>query len=101
MKKKSKLKKLPSAFFSFINVLGFILSLYPSSLCFSLCVSSLSHSVTLITLITYICLQASPIAQLVKNPPAVTETWTQSLGWEDHMEKGKATHSSILAWRIP
>ena len=39
------------------------------------------------------------IAQLVKNPPAVQETWVQSLGWEDPLEKGKATHSSILAWR--
>ena len=40
------------------------------------------------------------VAQLVKNPPAVTKTWVQSLGWEDPLEKGKATHSSILAWRI-
>ena len=44
---------------------------------------------------------ASLMAQLVKNPPAVQETWVQSLGWEDPLEKGKATHSSILAWRIP
>ena len=44
---------------------------------------------------------ASLVAQLVKNPPAVLETWVQSLGWEDPLEKGKATHSSILAWRIP
>ena len=44
---------------------------------------------------------ASLIAQLVKNPPAMRETWVQSLGWEDPLEKGKATHSSILAWRIP
>ena len=36
-----------------------------------------------------------------KNLPAMWETWTQSLGWEDPQEKGKATHSSILAWRIP
>ena len=40
-------------------------------------------------------------AQLVKNPPVMQETWVQSLGWEDPLEKGKATHSSILAWRIP
>ena len=40
----------------------------------------------------------SLVAQLVKNLPAM---WVQSLGWEDPMEKGKATHSSILAWRIP
>ena len=38
---------------------------------------------------------------MVKNPPAVQETWVQSLGWEDPLEKGTATHSSILAWRIP
>ena len=44
---------------------------------------------------------ASLVAQLVKNLPAVWETWVPSLGWEDLLEKGKATHSSILAWRIP
>ena len=43
----------------------------------------------------------SLIAQLVKNPPAMQETWVLSLGWDDPLEKGKATHSSILAWRIP
>ena len=43
---------------------------------------------------------ASLIAQLVKNPPARQETLVQSLGWEDPLEKGTATHSSILAWRI-
>ena len=43
----------------------------------------------------------SLIAQLVKDPPAMQETWVQSLGWEDLLERGKATHSSILAWRIP
>ena len=40
---------------------------------------------------------ASLVAQLVKNPPAMQETWVRSLGWEDPLEKGKATHSSILA----
>ena len=44
---------------------------------------------------------ASFVAQLVKNPPAMWETWVWSLGWEYPLEKGKATHSSILAWRIP
>ena len=44
---------------------------------------------------------ASLVAELVKNPPAMRETWVWSLGWEDPLEKGKATHSSILAWRIP
>jgi len=41
------------------------------------------------------------MAQLVKNPPAMQETWVRSLGWEDTLEKGMATHSSILAWRTP
>ena len=41
------------------------------------------------------------MAQTVKNPSAVLETWVQSLGWEDSLEQGMATHSSILAWRIP
>ena len=44
---------------------------------------------------------ASLVAQLVKNPPAMRETWVRFLGWEDVLEKGTATHSSILAWRIP
>ena len=43
---------------------------------------------------------ASLVAQLVKNLPAIWETWVQSLGWEDPLEKGKATYSSILAWGI-
>ena len=43
----------------------------------------------------------SLVAQLVKNLPAMWEAWVQSLGWEDPLEKGKTTHSSILAWRIP
>ena len=45
--------------------------------------------------------RASLVAQLVKNMPVMWETWVQSLGWEDPLEKGKATHSSILTWRIP
>ena len=44
---------------------------------------------------------ASLVAHLVKYPSAKHETWVLSLGWEDPLEKGKATHSSILAWRIP
>ena len=43
----------------------------------------------------------SLVAQLVKNPLVMQETWVQSLGWKDPLEKGKATHSSILAWIIP
>ena len=44
---------------------------------------------------------ASFVAQLVKNLPAMWETWVQSFGWEDPLEKGMATHSSIMPWRIP
>ena len=45
--------------------------------------------------------RASLVAQTVKNLPAMQETWVPSLAWEDPLEKGTATHSSILAWRIP
>ena len=44
---------------------------------------------------------ASLVAQTVKNLPTMGETWVQSLGWEDPLEEGMATHSSILDWRIP
>ena len=44
---------------------------------------------------------ASLVAQMAKNPPAIWKTWVRSLGWEDLLEKGMATHSSNLAWRIP
>ena len=46
-------------------------------------------------------IRASIVAQMVKNLPAMQETWVRSLGWEDPLEKRKATHSSILVWRIP
>ena len=46
-------------------------------------------------------IRASLVAQMVKNPPAMWETWIQSLGWEDPPEEGMATHISILPWRIP
>ena len=44
---------------------------------------------------------ASLVAQMIKNLPAMWETWVRSLGWEDPLEEGMETHSSILAWRIP
>ena len=47
------------------------------------------------------CTQGFPGGSTVKNPPAMQETWIQSLGWEDGLEKGTATHSNILAWRSP
>ena len=46
-------------------------------------------------------IRASLVAQMVKNPPTTQETWIQALGPEDPLEKGIATYSSILAWRIP
>ena len=46
-------------------------------------------------------IRASLVAQLVKNPPAMRETWVRSLGWEDPLQKATATHSSLLAQRIP
>ena len=50
----------------------------------------------------FFLLPVSPlVTQTVKNPPAMWETWVRSLGWEDPLEEGMATHSSILAWRIP
>ena len=52
-------------------------------------------------IIFYLKVWDSPVAQLVKNVPAMWKTWVQSLGWEDPLEKGKDTHSSTLAWRIP
>ena len=45
--------------------------------------------------------RVSLVAQMVKNLPAMTEIWVQSLGWDDPLEKGMATHSSVLVWRIP
>ena len=52
-------------------------------------------------LILFRSIIASLVAQMVKSPPAMQEPWVQSLGWEDPLEKGMLTHSSILAWRIP
>ena len=49
----------------------------------------------------YVVSRASLVAQTVKNPPARQETWIRSLVWEDPLEEGMATDSSILAWRIP
>ena len=51
-------------------------------------------------LVGYIVLRASLVAQTVKNPPAMRETWVWSLGQEDPLEEGMASHTSILAWRI-
>ena len=59
--------------------------------------------ISILTGLALICrlLWASLVAQTVKNLPATWVTWVRFLGWEDPLEKGVATHSSILAWRIP
>ena len=93
----------------------FGLGLLKSLLCLPSCVLTFIHACPLLN---YVWLFASPwtregigyplqyswaslVGQLVKNPPAMWETWIWSLGWEDPLEKRKATHSCILAWRIP
>ena len=67
------------------------------SLCMYVC--DLSLSIYIISVYPY--LWVSLVAQMVKNLPEMQETWVWSLNWEDSLEKGMATHSSILAWRIP
>ena len=59
--------------------------------------SCVEFPIRLMTFTSLIYRRASLVAQLVKNLPTMRETWVQSLGWEDPLEKGKATHSSILA----
>ena len=59
------------------------------------------YYVLLPIIITYAVIRASLVAQMVKNPPTKWETWVLSLGQEDPLEEGMATHPSILAWRIP
>ena len=83
---------------------------------FETCLLTSSHLLSgcflLLSCMSYLCMLllffwphcvacVSLVAQLVKNLPAMWETWVQSLGWEDPLEKGMATHSSILACRIP
>ena len=48
-----------------------------------------------------LCVWASLVPQIIKNTPTMQENWVRFLGWEDPLEEGMATHSSILAWRIP
>ena len=61
----------------------------------------INHTEIAIKLKYYFIVWASLVALMVNNPPAMPETWVRSLGWEDLLEKGMATHSSTLAWRIP
>ena len=55
----------------------------------------------MLIIVTILYTGASLVAQKIKNPPAIQETWVRSLDREDPLKKGMATHSSILAWRIP
>ena len=64
-------------------------------------VHGVSKSRTRLSDFTFMICRVPLVAQMVENPPAVWETWAQSLGWEDPLEEGMATHSSVLAWRIP
>ena len=69
-------------------------------------ISSLPRSALALTtaskiMFHHFIIRASLVAQLIKNPPAMQETWVRSLGQEDPLEEGMATHSCILAWRIP
>ena len=97
-------RTLSSLDFSIFNLFIYVSHVFPSWIAF------FSELQTIILMfLKYICkfvcnfvkCMGFPVAQLVKNPPAMRETWFRSLGWEDPLEKGKATHSTILAWRIP
>ena len=82
----------------FLNLADFIFSLMCSSNFSSpLTKGFIRFRLSLIILTKISYNWASLVAQLVKNPPAMQETWVRSLGWEDALEKGKATHSNILA----
>ena len=72
-----------------------------SNYCIVLCQLWLYCTLWLFQLWLYCTLWASLVAQMVKNPPAMRETWVQFLSWEDSLEKEIATNSNILAWRIP
>ena len=79
------------------------MALYHWLLSFSIIFPRFIHVHDFILFYWYIVLiiWASLVGQTVKNPPAMQETWVGSLGWEDPLEEGMVTHSSILAWRIP
>ena len=76
------------------------LVLYLDSFLISFCVFAIGFCFVFTMRLTYNNLQVSHVAQLVKNLPAVQETWVRSLGWEDPLEKEMETHSSILVWKI-
>ena len=85
-------------FLSLVNV-GFLQYTLLNFIFLSFWTTFLDHLLCICTFSA--CIRASLVAQLVKNLSVMWETWVLSLGWGDPLEKGKATHSNILAWRIP
>ena len=88
-------------FFSFLALIGFMSTPFGIYLIIFFLISRILILILMFNYSNSIQYWASLIAQLVKNPPAMWETWVQSLSREDPPEEGMATHSSILAWRIP
>ena len=99
--------KRKNIFFYFFNVL----SIWGDGCSLNILWSSFHHDVSQIIMlytlnlavvyINYVLIGAFLVAQLINNLPEMPETWVWSLGWEDPLEEGMATHSSILAWRTP
>jgi len=92
-----------SSMFSRVKIINRIYQFIQSHITDS-CLSTWSNQVfhySLSFVAQFSGLWASLVAQLVKNLPAMLETWVLSLGWEEPLENGKSTHSSILAWRVP
>ena len=87
-------------FLSCFVIWWFSLVVYLHSFLFIFCVFAIGFCFVFTMRLTYNNLQVSHVAQLVKNLPAVQETWVRSLGWEDPLEKEMETHSSILVWKI-
>ena len=76
-------------------------SMCSSNCCFLTCIQVSQEAGQVVFSVLFLHVRAFHVVQLVKNPPAMWETWVRCLGWEDPLEKEMATHSSILAWRIP
>ena len=87
----------------FIHILKWLPALYAgrSSCSYHLKIEEVRIACTFSLVLVLKSSSSHMITQLVKNPPAMREIWVRSLGWEDSLEKGKATLSNILAWRIP
>ena len=88
-------------FFSFLALIGFMSTPFGIYLIIFFLISRILILILMFNYSNSIQYWASLIAQLVKNPPALQETLVRFLGWEDPLEEGKVTHSSILPWTIP